>query len=400
MQFRGRSSLRGGLANHVRGQVRNAAAKSRPGLEPAVVLVDRVDECDTRYKAALKKRGRRPGTRPKPCVDLVFAGPRIDIGPWVYDHALAWATDCVAFVERRVGPECVALAVLHTDEGAFHAHIHVSCCVSGKPLGSDAVRKAMADGYAETVRLRKPHRRELRAIVDAYQAEVGRRWGFVDPDRAVNVRPRRIDVTLARRLRIEDHLILARIQLARIKAHETKNATNEAAWARRVDELQIALDNDDFSVVTYSADSEDPVPVFSTAVWAQSLRIEEDLALAESALSMAGERQALNAMDGPDDPDNSVAAEITAAWIRRVDELQNAVDNDDFSGLTHTDHPVPGYSALAWAKRRKEIRNDAEIEAEAAWDPAEPPAIENPGNPAAALAERAEDLRNARSRPK
>ena len=382
----------------MRGQVRNAAAKSRPGLEPAVVLVDRIDECDARYKAALKKRGRRPGTPPKPCVDIVFAGPRIDIGPWSFNQALAWARECMAFTERRVGA-CVALAVLHTDEGAWHSHALVSCCLPQMPLGSDAVRKVMAAGYADKVRLIGPHRRELRAIVDAYQAEVGRRWGFVDPDRAVNVRPRRIDVALARRLRIKDQLILAKIQLARTKAHEEKNAINQAAWARRVAELEIALERDDFSVVTYSADSEDPIPVFCTAVWAQSLHIEEDLALAESALSMAAEHQDLIAMDDPDDPDNSVAAEITAAWIRRVDELQNAVDNDDFSGLAHTDHPVPGYSAEEWAKRMKEIRNDAEIDAEAAGDHAEPPAIENP-DPAAVLAERAEDLRNARSRLK
>ena len=366
------------------------------------MLVDRVDKCDTRYKAALKKRGRKPGTRPKPCVDLVFAGPRIDIGPWVYDHALAWATDCVAFVERRVGPECVALAVLHTDEGAFHAHIHVSCCVSGKPLGSDAVRKAMADGYAETVRLRKPHRRELRAIVDAYQAEVGRRWGFVDPDRAVNVRPRRIDVTLARRLRIKDHLILARIQLARTKAHETKNATNEAAWARRVAELEIALERDDFSVVTYS---DDPVPVYADAAWAQSLRIQEQLVLAEIKLRDAWEHQDLNAIDAPTDPDNAVAAEITAAWAKRVAELENAPDNEDFSVVNYSDDPVPGYSAAEWAQRRKDLRKDAEIDAEPAGDHAEPAAIENPGDPvpgkrAKAHPEREADVRNARSRPK
>ena len=274
------------------------------------MLVDRVDKCDTRYKAALKKRGRKPGTRPKPCVDLVFAGPRIDIGPWVYDHALAWATDCVAFVERRVGPECVALAVLHTDEGAFHAHIHVSCCVSGKPLGSDAVRKAMADGYAETVRLRKPHRRELRAIVDAYQAEVGYRWGFIDPARAVNARPRRIDVGLAQRLRIQDQLIIAEINLARAGEVQDFNATDypddpynaviaeiTVAWAKRVDKLERALVNQDFSVVDYA---DGPVPGYSAEEWAR--RDKELRKDAEIEVDEAGEYAQLAAIENPGDP--------------------------------------------------------------------------------------------------
>ena len=180
-----------------------------------VVLVDRVDRCDARYKAARKKRGRKPGTPPKPCVDLVFGGPRIDTGPWSLNTALAWARACETFVEGRVGKECVALAVLHTDEGAFHTHILVSCSVEGMPLGSDATRSALAAGYAENVRLRGRHRRECRAIVDGYQAEVGYRWGFIDPARAVNARPRRIDVGLAQRLRIQDQLIIAEINLAR-----------------------------------------------------------------------------------------------------------------------------------------------------------------------------------------
>ena len=316
----------------MRGQVRNAAAKSRPGLEPAVVLVDRIDECDARYKAALKKRGRRPGTPPKPCVDIVFAGPRIDIGPWSFNQALAWARDCRAFTERRVG-ECVALAVLHTDEGAWHSHALVSCCLPQMPLGSDAVRKVMAAGYADKVRLIGPHRRELRAIVDAYQAEVGRRWGFVDPDRAVNARPKRIDVALARRLRIQDQLIIAEINLAR-----------------------------------------------------------------------AGEVQDFNAIDYPDDPYNAVIAEITVAWAKRVAELENALDNDDFSVVNYSD-PVPGYSAAEWAQRREDLRKDAEIDAEAAGDHAEPAAIEDPGDPvpgkrAKAHAERANYWRYARSTPK
>ena len=179
VQFRSRNSLRGGLANHVRGYVRSAAALARPKVHSALVLLDRVDECDVRYKAALRKRGKKPGQKPKPCVELVFSGPRIDTGNWIFDHGLAWTNDCIDFVEQRVGAECVALAALHTDERSWHTHILVSCCIEGKPLGSNSVRTTLSEGYANSVRLKGIHRREMRGIVDAYQAEVGARLGIL-----------------------------------------------------------------------------------------------------------------------------------------------------------------------------------------------------------------------------
>lgn len=280
MQSRPRASLKGGLCNHIRGQVRNAAAKPRPGMEPDITLVDRIETCDARFKDALRARGKKPGPKPKPAFEIVFGGPRVDTGPWDLDQALNWARQCVPFLERRLGPECIALAVLHTDEGSWHCHVLISCCVPGMPMGVDSVRTRLSAGYAERVRLKGRHRRAARGIVDAYHAEVGRRWGFIEPERAVNVLPRTVDVSLARRLRIQDQIEIAESQLHEAEEAQAMTAVEDPgdrvaaeaarAWTHRLRSLREALKTGDLSVIDYSGD---PVPGYSATAWAR--RIEE-----------------------------------------------------------------------------------------------------------------------------
>ena len=280
VQFRPRASLKGGLAKHIRGKVRNAAAKPRPGMEPAVLLVDRVEACDLRFKAAMKARGKKRGQRPKPVLEIVFCGPRVDTGPWQLHHALAWARhDCLPFIERRLAPDCLALAVLHSDEGSWHWHALISGCVPGMPMGVDSVRAKLSAGYAEKVMLKGRHRREARGIVDAYQAEVGKFWGFVEPAKAVNILPRKVDVELARRLRIQDQLAIAEYELGK-----AENERRES-WTTRVRELQEALETGDLSAIDYAAD---PVPDYSPEAWAERVvRISAKLGLKREDVMVA-----------------------------------------------------------------------------------------------------------------
>ena len=285
------------------------------------------------------------------------------------------------------------------------------------PMGVDSVRTVLSAGYAEKVRLKGRHRREARGIVDAYQAEVGQFWGFVEPDRAVNVLPRTVDVELARRLRVQDQLAIAEYELQKAENEQQRVdlevpgnrilAEMTESWTRRVRELQEALETGDLSVIDYATDS---VPDYSAEAWAE--RVEgvasmlglnlEDVVLALACMELRmrkiHQQRQLERAEGKS-PYGLAELQEPEPWevklideMAQHDEIARVVEWLRISGLT-TDvlprptAPLPSKEFLEHLAKQRRIRTQleiAELKLEEAEQNLQRTRVEDPGDLVAA----------------
>lgn len=150
----------------------------------------------------------------------------------------------------------------------------------------------------------------MRGIVDAYQAEVARHWGFWEPERAVNIQPKRVDLALARKLRIEDQIVIAhhaietyveQQQLQPIEdPYDPFNPSLQIcvdAWSTYLERLKKALETGDLSAINYS---EVPIPNCTTEQWEQ-LMLDADAQRAHLELCQLEHEMELEQMAAVDD---------------------------------------------------------------------------------------------------
>ena len=119
-----RAQLGGSLAKHIDGRSRPEEAAPRDGLPAVEVLAE--DWPGAKRALAEARAVRRPGVKPQPAVEVLFAGPPPfeSDEAWPRDKVDAWAKATVDWLRDGIGPDAkIAVAALHNDEASPHVHV-------------------------------------------------------------------------------------------------------------------------------------------------------------------------------------------------------------------------------------------------------------------------------------
>ena len=168
-----RPQLGGPLLAHIDGRRRPAEAKTREGMPACIKIAGDVEAARQALKAA--QAVKRPGPKPAPVVEGLFAGPPPFESPdaWTLERGLEWGEANVEWFQQRAGSTTViAAAYLHLDEKSLHMHLLAIPIDERGRLGWKRIEEQFAlDPTARGSRI-------MSSLQDAYQHDVGERFGL------------------------------------------------------------------------------------------------------------------------------------------------------------------------------------------------------------------------------
>lgn len=224
----------GGLALHKRTATRDEHTTQGPRAgTPAVHLVDEVEGTRAALAFIADDRRRRAGRRGRPpggTYNFLFTGPARYDGsngnPLSEEQELAWARQCVEWVQERAPDAIVAAAVLHRDEAAPHVHLTlvpryqpslgpgkereparidwraVRAQLAGRPVRGKLKTAGLSKREVSKLRAadKKEAQADMVALLDAFHADVSEPFGIARAVTGEGKRRRAVDRRVAAEL--------------------------------------------------------------------------------------------------------------------------------------------------------------------------------------------------------